>query len=150
MKSLFQYSKWKGEIDDSNNKFDNKVKNQYILIIFVETTKHFIFLSRRENEEALFYIRFVSILLAIGLRIRSMSSPALLSRLRPLHSYSMSNQSGRDITRQICEVWRENDEERKMDIGGEKKKERESGSKQRPHQIHATSLRGRCLLTRLS
>lgn len=133
MKSLFQYSKWKGEIDDSNNKFDNKVKNQYILIIFVETTKHFIFLSRRENEEALFYIRFVSILLAIGLRIRSMSSPALLSRLRPLHSYSMSNQSGRDITRQICEVWRENDEERKMDIGGEKKKERERAGASSAH-----------------
>lgn len=34
----------------------------------------------------------------------------------------MSNQSGRDITRQICEVWRENDEERKMDIGEEKKR----------------------------
>lgn len=63
--------------------------------------------------------------LAVSLRIRSTSSPAVPSRLRPLHSYSMSNQSGRDITRQICEVWRENDGGRETDRGGASEREKE-------------------------
>ena len=37
----------------------------------------------------------------------------------------MSNQSGRDITRQICEVWRENDGKRETDTGEERKTQKE-------------------------